>query len=453
MSDFIARSESIKQGCSFPIEVFPKKFQKILNHYSSIKGYPIDYFGSSVIAALSASIGSNYSLRTIDGYKVKSNIYLAIVGSRGLNKSEAVNDAFKPVDEYTSELYLQYKEEMEDYREAKENKDEGAIKPLFLKPIINDATQEAVISQLANNYKGTTIKVDELAGLLKSFNKYREGGDQEFYLSAWSGGSYSKERVGSDHVYIASMYLSIVGTIQPAVAEQCFQDKEESGLFDRFLLCWPERTVKPYPSHRWLDPAIEGEYSSMLTRLLKFKLKTGEHIIQLSYSRESGDIVNNWVMANIDHENIDEITERERGIRAKLDIYIHRFALIMQIAYNVSDDLIDDEMTYISTEAATAAVSLCNYFLIMADRTRLKPKSDMLTGNWKELYDMLPDDGATFNTASFKLAAEMIGISPRSAERWLKDNSQRKDPDRIFEKIKHGHYAKTLRNDTSKVNG
>src|SRR5690606_30938995 len=184
------------------------------------------------------------------------------------------------------------------------------------KPILSDATPEAVALQLAYYLKGSVIVVDELAGFIKSFDKYAKGADEQFYLSAWSGKSITKDRVSSESLYIPFPFLSIIGTIQPEWADQVFYGKEESGFFDRWLLCYPERITKPYPAQTHLDPNITGLYDAIIQKLLDFKVSVDDQPTKVNYSPEAWEIVLEWIKRNTDAENDPNTTPTEGGIRA-----------------------------------------------------------------------------------------------------------------------------------------
>src|SRR5690606_16907931 len=209
---------------------------------------PIEYLFTGVLTALGTAIGNSHVLHTVNGYKAKGNLFAAIVGRRGFNKSEALTDAFKPIEKFQLGLFTEYANKMAIYKAMSKQDKEETLPPFFGKPILSDATPEAVALQLAYYLKGSVIVVDELAGFIKSFDKYAKGADEQFYLSAWSGKSITKDRVSSESLYIPFPFLSIIGTIQPEWADQVFYGKEESGFFDRWLLCYPERITKPYPA-------------------------------------------------------------------------------------------------------------------------------------------------------------------------------------------------------------
>ncbi|MEM3714834.1 MAG: DUF3987 domain-containing protein [Nitrososphaeria archaeon] len=387
LNNILQKSEEFKS--QFPVDAFPDRIQQIIRHYVDIKGYPDSYLGVGILTALGISIGNSHILNTINGYQAKGNLFAVIIGRRGFNKSEALDDSFKPIEAFTNNLYKKYKHEMEEFMMLSKKDREDRTPPFFGKPILDDVTTEAAAQQLSYYPKGCGIIVDELAGFLKSFDQYRKsGGDEQFYLSAWSNKSITIDRATKGPIRIMKPFLSIIGTIQPEVADQVFYGKEESGFLDRWLICYPERLTKPYPSQRGVDPVISGTYDTILNSLLKYKVDIDDiNPIELSYTPESWDIVYDYICKSTDIENNPDTTATEGGIRSKMDIYIHRFCLILQLAKFACGETSTKDI--IEPHTALNAVKLANYFYSQADKKRIKERSELLSKGWKEVFDML----------------------------------------------------------------
>lgn len=444
LESILKKSDAIKSRC--PTDAMPARLQEVIEHYCDIKGYPAEYLFSSVLTALGTAIGNSHILYTVNGYTAKANVFVAIIGRRGFNKSEPLTDAFRPIEKFQQNLHAKYANEMAIYKALSKQEKEGALPPFFGKPILSDATSEAVALQLAHYLKGSTILFDELAGFIKSFDKYNKGADEQFYLSAWSGKAITKDRVSSESLYIPFPFLSIIGTIQPEVADQVFYGKEESGFFDRWLLCYPERLIKAYPAQTHLDPNITATYDAIIKNLLKFEVgsELESQPTQVRYSTESWEIVLEWIKHNTDIENDPNTSATEGGIRAKMDIYLHRFCLILQLAsYAGGETSVRDE---ISPDTARKAIKIANYYYLQAEKKRIKDRSELLPSKWKEIYDMLPDptinDQPDFTTAHFVDLAKTFQIPSRTAKDWLKNNHDAQG-NKLLLRVKHGVYRKT----------
>lgn len=435
----IKKSEELKK--QFPINAFPLSLQKIINHYVEIKGYPSDYLCTGILTAIGIAIGNSHVLHTVNGYEAKSNLFAVIIGRRGFNKSEALTDAFRPIEKFTNALYKEFQNELKSFSKIPEKERKEMNPPFFGKPILSDVTSEATAQQLSKYPKGCGIIVDELAGFLKSFDQYRKkGSDEQFYLSAWSNKPISIDRATKDPIRITAPFLSIIGTTQPGVADQVFYGKEETGFLDRWLICYPDRLTKRYPSSDSVNPAIESRYESILNKLLHIYYEEDSVASEVRYTPDSWRIIYDYICKSTDIENNPVTTATEGGIRSKMDIYIHRFCLILQLAsYACGETSVKDK---IEPETALNATRLADYFYLQAEKKRITERSELLPPQWKDVFDMLPNHGMHFTTAEFINLTDKMNIPERSAKRFLKDNSDNYG-NGILTRIRHGIYAKT----------
>ena len=423
---FAIKAEQSK--ANFPIDALPEQIQEIVNHYAKYRSYPIDFFATSILTAVGSAIGNSHILRTPNGYTNKANLYVLIVAQPGINKSAPLQAAYEPIFKKQHQAYLSYKEDLKQSRETKET-----TSPIYLKPILSDATPEYVAGQLANNEKGCTVLVDEIAGFINSFGRYSKGADEQMYLSLWQGSPLIRDTLSRGSLEAESPFLSIIGTIQPGVLDKAFQGKTDNGFFDRWLICYPNFIKKPYPQNQNIDPIIESKFTSLIERLLG--LYDLEETKALHYSNEAWEVIYKWICQSTDRENEPNVNDTERGILAKMQIYIHRFALILQmLEYGCSGNCKDRQE--IGLNAASSAVKIADYFYTMAEKTRLKSPAELLTGQLKDLYDVLPND-IEFKKANYLEYCNYLAIPERTANDILKNNTGK-----LWEKLKHGTYLK-----------
>lgn len=82
---------------------------------------------------------------------------------------------------------------------------------------------------------------DEVAGWIEGFERYSSGSSRPFYLQAWNGGTYTKDRVGRGkndlgaEIYVDNLALSILGGIQPDKISK-LGDLTDDGLLQRFVV-------------------------------------------------------------------------------------------------------------------------------------------------------------------------------------------------------------------------
>lgn len=420
-----------------PINAFPLIIQEIISHYCEVKGYPIEFFSTAILSAVSTSMGRSVVLDT-GNFTAIGIVWAAIVGKPGLTKSEAQKDAFKPI------FKMQFDELSDHQRAIDMCSSEKEIKqvPEPKRFLLNDTTPESLVITLANNPKGCGIIYDELAGFLGRFDRYSSGADEQMYLSLFNGDSIMRTRVKSEtNASAKNSYLTIIGTIQPSVMSKFFSGKSDSGFFDRWILCYPENVKKQYPSAYGIEPEIEQAYSNLIQNISLIGFDDYLEPKRMTYNDESYTIINQFQRAIIDRENETE-SDTERAILAKLEIYLHRFALLLQICqFGATAD--SSKIYEVSKEAAEGAVILTKYYFSEANKIRIMPSSDNLSGKWKVIYDSLPDHGTEFNRATFIDFCAAHGIKQRSADNFLKENAS-KSESTLFFKTKQGVYTKNL---------
>lgn len=462
----------------FPLDALPQMIQDIVLHYHKFKSYPIDFFACSIITAVGSAVGNSHIMETSDGYQNKANLFIANVAQRGINKTSPTEEAYKPIIHTQNENYKIQKADFDrmlaekaadkEGKKAKKPKNEpkctesatkvrededwfNAVneevntdsaqsvqsapkegKFIHIRPILNEATPEVLIHHLTKSPRGVTIVYDELAGFLKAFNKYNKGNDEQMYLSLWQGTAYNKDTFTHGTQVTGSPFLSVIGTIQPSVLAELFREKTENGFFDRFLICYLTDIKKPYPSMVGVDPLVINRYVRVIDNL--HALWYTEDQKRLKYTREASEIIFDAICKSVDKQNDISTSEVERGILAKMDIYTHKLALVMQLLeYGISGN--PEDKNQIGATAARSSVQLTDYFFKMAVKARLKSHTELLTGSLKTIYMALPI-GKNFTTAEFvKVSSEFMDM--RGAKKTLANHI-----DKLWTKVSHGTYSK-----------
>jgi hypothetical protein len=429
-----------------PINAFSPGLQEIINHYSEIKGYPIEYFITAFIAASSTALGRSFTLNT-GNFSSVGIVWAAIVGKPGIAKSEAQSDAFKPIKKWQFNILRQYDAECQELEEIKANNPKNKTEvPEPKSFLLSDITPEKLSVTLAANPKGCGIVYDELAGFIGRFNRYSAGADEQMFLSLFNGDSIIRTRMDSKtNAAIEKTFLTIVGTIQPGVLKAVFQGKADSGFFDRWLMCYPENVIKPYPNSISLDPVCEQRYETLIHRLLSLTYNEYEQLT-CHYSKESYSIINTYQRSLIDIQNKTD-NDNERSVLAKMEVYLHRFALLLnsiEYAFNPSTDWVENpSWQTISEQAATGATVLCRYFIDQAMKIRILNPVEMLKDAWVDIYKQLPEHGQQFKRNEFVKKCADFAIKERSADEFLKKNAAREETS-LFFKVGQGIYTKNL---------
>ena len=422
---------------SFPLDFFPDKLVRVIKEVAYCNRFNTDYLCTSILSTCATAIGNSYALRVKDQWIERATLWVAIVGLPGVAKSHPISWAMGPIMQREKQLYKEFKQKVKEWQ-AEPDKDEKP-KPDLIKTVIGDATPEAIAHQLSINERGILIHNDELSGFLSTFQRYNKGNDEQFYLTVWSGKQWTVDRKTSIPISINEPVVNINGTIQPSILEKLFKDREDSGFTDRWLISNPKGVKKEY----WTDDVVSYEstdtYNSLIDNLQDLSMTFDEwgsitaHIIE--YEWDAMAVIKKWHMANTDKINETEV-EMVRAIRAKMEIYIHRFALIAYLVDNAMQD--GGAFPFkVDFKAAERACKLADYFLEESISMRTQEASNSLTGVWREIYDMLPEDEQEFQIIHYMQLCKMMGVNDGTAKSFLSRNTGK-----LFQKAGRGRYYK-----------
>ena len=169
-----------------------------------------------------------------------------------------------------------------DYTRAK--KEERGLppkKPLRTQYYLDESTVEALADALEQNPRGVMWRVDELSGLLSSFDKYssgKEGGTRARLLSAYDCQSWKSNRRNEErNLHIPAACVSIFGGLQPGMMRKSFDGSDEdSGFLPRFMFIRAERERASLWSEETLSPASYGLLRGIAEHLSGFGLNVDE---------------------------------------------------------------------------------------------------------------------------------------------------------------------------------
>lgn len=418
------------QFTDFPYEIFPIEIQILLEKAEETLNHPIQYLASSILSASSVAIGNTFNVKFKENFIVKSNLYLALVGNAGDVKTHPLNLAFEPIEKMEKEAYLNYKSLLEEYNNLSDDEKKRALKPLYKKQILKDFTPESLIKIHSINSRGIAILSDELQGWIKNFGRYNSSGEQETYLTLWSGGSISVDRKNDDPVRLDDPCVNIIGTMQTKILSDLAKDNRgNNGFIERMLFALNEN---PKPV-LWNDFEFDKEnlhyYQKLIERLysLDFIYSKPNYV---EFTKEAKNCLIDWQNTKRKKFINDDI---KNGIQAKYEIYAIKFALIIQLIHWALNNKSNKKIELFSVKNA---LKLTDYYFKNAIKVNNKifnrnPINE-LTSIQKQLYDNLD---VKFNTQQALEKAKIIGITERTLYRFLKNES-------IFFKSKHGVYNK-----------
>ncbi len=345
----------------FPMHIFPVQIQRLIDNAYETKGFNKDFFSAGILSVCATAIGNSVSLHN-GSYYSKPILWVAIIGRRGTGKTHPLTFAKKPLEEIDNAAYIEYKQNLDEYNKA-EKKGE---KPHYKKMLLKDFTPEKLAENLQHNEKGLAIVNDELMRWINSFDQYKKGGDQQLYLDLFNGNELTVDRVTKDPIRVAETNVNIFGGMQPEILKgMAKNNRSEDGFLDRFLFVYPNKT-EPI---RFTGLDINDIHKSNYAKLINNLYGASQQIIYSSASNIA--LYKEWQHKKVFECQRDNL---EAPIQAKLETYVWRLALVIEMMLQASSGSFNNEL---GDESIRKAIDLVEYFRHNA----LKVHDNILSNN------------------------------------------------------------------------
>lgn len=261
------------------LSVFPEPVERYIREFSTALSCPQSFVTLGVLAAGTAiSAGKTIAIKA--GYTETSNLFICLVGQKGMAKSPAIKGPCMPLtkiqDEASRNYYGLMREWQKTFDTASTKAEKVAVMSVKPKepPVMycTKGTTEGLVSTLRHNEEqGAPAHIliirDELNGFFGDMNAYRSGGagsDNEWFLSAYNGASNVVRNV-TNKQSIAGATISLVGSIQPSIFQNAFSDThKDAGLFDRFLFAIDTSFPSPSDPFAEVSQQTQDAYSSWI---------------------------------------------------------------------------------------------------------------------------------------------------------------------------------------------
>ena len=231
-------------GPKFPVSILPPVLADFVEAEHQSMGADLSAIAMAALAGVGAALTSETKVQVGDGWYERPIFFVAIIGDPSTMKSPVIAKVTKALSkiDHNRDAAWRVQRSLWDQQKAAGNKN---LAPYPAKParcIIQDATPEKTAEILARGPAGALMVQDELAGWLASFDRYGSGASSRaFYLTAFNGGPYLKDRVGQGvrdenaEIRVENLALCILGGIQPdRLAE--LRDLTSDGMLQRFLV-------------------------------------------------------------------------------------------------------------------------------------------------------------------------------------------------------------------------
>lgn len=430
---------------SFPLDIFPEIIRNIIESLNEYENYNIDFTAASFLTVFAAAMGNTWSVRFMTGWVSRPIIYMVLVGSPSCGKTPPLQQAVTPLLKLDGEYDQIYCKEMNTYRKwermsarqrEKQSLPEEMNMPQRKCHVVVDSTVEALIGALRDNPRGVLIYKDEIDSLLSNFNRYN-GSDEGYFLSLFSGTPFKYSRKSNnEHIFLANPYCSIIGSTQPGrLGEQFGGKRMMNGFSSRFLKVYPE--IREMPS--WNDTAMPDgileEWERIIRKVAGINPPTCQegkaNSIELPFSLEAKRIVIRWKDEINNKIYSDSESDAVRALCGKLETYLIRFCLIIQIMRGVCGE---SDMEGIDPGTAENAIMLTEYFRNMENRIAPEIDTGILDSRFTGLLASLRD---SFSTSDAVTEALKLRISESSVKRFLRDGGRG-----FIRKEAHGRYRK-----------
>jgi hypothetical protein len=329
------------------ITLMPPEIQNLIEDAFVHQRIPKEYLLSSILFSYSNAAGLAFSIIAL-GYTNYSNLYFAIVGSRGDIKSAAMDLATAPLHDYDNTNYNEHKKNKID-----DPSSEIVRRQLFLQ----DATIESALYVHHKNKYSIGIFIDELFNLVqKMANKNSNEGSawRTFFLQGNTNKHIDISRKTTDSYRIEKSYPTLMGSIQNQFIPKLFADGNlESGLIDRIQFTTKLTSNNILSNTKIADVTLD-RYSESLLKLLKYRTDiettTEMDCITLTLDAEAHDRMFEYSQDLINKQS--KLLDYSREYMAKMLINIHKLTLLVHLIENASTSNFRNPITIKTLETA-----------------------------------------------------------------------------------------------------
>ena len=434
----------------FPLDALPELLADYARELHDRNGFPLDYSGAGMLFAASVAIGNSIHLQVREGYTAPGILWLVLVGRPSIGKTHPLNAMASPLAKRDARSKRSHDEAVrlwevaQDERKGKKAKDAPpeeppAPRPVWRPHLVDDITMEALLAKLSATPRGVGLHCDELVGWLAGMDKYRKGGDRQKWLTIFNGSQLSEIRKGAGEHLVQRPFVSVAGGVQPGMLSTLGRDHD--GLLHRLLFVYPDEQQRRYASPNSVGKEWAESYTRVLEQLLnlEMRLDEGELVpILLVNGKDAAEAYASWDKMNTDRTNSANAVgdELSAALFGKLDTYVHRLALVLEMLQRAcTGEGKDREVGIVAMEGA---LKLVEYFEATARKVHFQlfeaDAVDRLDSRKARVYAALPE---RFTTGEGLAIAEALNMPPTSFKRFLRDG-------KLFRKVGHGVNVKQM---------
>lgn|GEM_PF-4077478 len=355
---------------TFPVEIFQGKTKEFVIKSSRVLDAPVEFIACSLIAGAAILINSKCNIIIKKDWIEPCILWVMIVAKPGVQiKSPCLKLIKRIIDDIDEELRQKYEEskrncdnELLEYKQKiaewktngeKDNPPEEPVKPNRNLLYTSDTTKESLIELQKNNKNGVSAINDEISSLLRGFNQYKNGGnDEQYFLASWSKDRHTTTRKGDKEPTTIVPCHNILGTTQPYEVEKLlFKDfKSSNGLIERWLFVLSDYVQTGKLNREDIPIELIEHIEKLFKKLFELKNKN------FSIAEEANTVFDQY-FEELTRESKNQSTpELLRSYLLKQRSYIARLALVLHC-------LEDSESSTIKVNTINNAIKLSRYFI------------------------------------------------------------------------------------------
>jgi Protein of unknown function (DUF3987) len=386
------------------LATIPGPLREWLADIANRGSFPLEYGAAAAIVAIAGLIGRRLAIKPKrhDDWLVVPNLWGAVVGPPGIQKTPSVDEALRPLKRLAADAMEEHRGKLSEWearklvatvkRKVAENDLKDAAKgkkvtdarlnelarlatfeddespPKEKRHLVNDVTVEKLGELLAENPNGLTLFRDELTGLLRTMDKQGHESDRGFLLECWNGnGSYTFDRIGRGKTHIPSACLSLFGTIQPGPLSKYLASsvsgEDADGFMPRFqILVYPDppqkfKNIDRYPDSEAKNAAY-GVFKAIDTldpEALGCQVDADTGIPFLRFSDDAQEFFNAWRVQLEDRLRSGTLSNVLTSHLAKYRSLLPSLALIFHLVESYQSDRLEP----VSLDAIAIASCWC----------------------------------------------------------------------------------------------
>ena len=359
------KKKKIKMESKLPYDIFSQSARHFCEYVTDLYSCPQDYVVASMILTVGVAMGKR--ARITDGqYTNYPNLYIALVGRSGINKSTPLTKCTDCLFDINSELAQAHKEDLQRVRAENkmikaENKERAAgdkidyiEDPQEMQIIAIDSTPEErnkILWAIDESPHSMMIYWDELPSLFKQFGRYNANSEMEDFMTLYDNRHYMVSRKGEGTFVINKPVLSIAGTIQTGAIMNTFAREGMliNGFNPRWLFVYPDNTTIPMKEKKRTNHEAESWWRNFIIGRIN---KMAERETPLQMTDDALDLYINWcnqmrAVSNTLEEN-DVRQQYQAAVFSKMEIQCARWTLISHfLSDSIDSDVIGiQEMDY-----------------------------------------------------------------------------------------------------------